>query len=93
MYNKYYKFEKEKGYDYDYKGSRALKWMKEEFQDKMVKYLGSKTFVKKQSRMEKIEMKERLGFKNEINPIIRIFSRINQKVERDMLVTGFNAII
>lgn len=70
-----------------------MKWMKEEFQDKMVKYLGNSTFVKKQSRMEKIQMKERLNFKNEINPLIRIFSRINEKVEKDMLVAGFNAMV
>ena len=70
-----------------------MKWMKEEFQDKMVKYLGNNTFVKKQSRMEKIQMKEKLNFKNEINPLIRIFGRINQKVEKEMLLAGFNAIL
>lgn len=70
-----------------------MKWMKEEFQDKMVKYLGNSTYVKKQSRMEKIQMKEKLNFKNEINPLIRIFGRINQKVEKEMLLAGFNAIL
>lgn len=67
--------------------------MKEEFQDKMVKYLGNRTYVKKQSRMEKVHKKEQLGFKNEINPLIRIFGRINQKVEKEMLAAGFNAIL
>ena len=70
-----------------------MKWMKEEFQDKMVKYLGNNTFVKKQSRMEKVQTKERLGFKNEINPLIRIFGKINQKVEKELLAAGFNAIM
>lgn len=32
--------------------------MKEEFQDKMVKYLGNKTMVKKQTRMDKVHLKE-----------------------------------
>lgn len=67
--------------------------MKEEFQDKMVKYLGKSTFVKKKSRIEKVQMKEKLGFKNEINPLIRIFDRINQKIEKEMLAAGFNAIM
>lgn len=70
-----------------------MKWMKEEFQDKMVKYLGNGPYVKKQSRMEKVNKKEMLGFKNGINPLIRIFGRINQKVEKEMLAAGFNAII
>jgi len=58
MINYYAAVEKQKGYDYEFNGSKALKWMKEEFMDKSVKYLGAKTFVRKQTRMDKVKLKE-----------------------------------
>lgn len=30
------------GYDYEPNDNQTMKWMKQEFQDKMVKYLGKK---------------------------------------------------
>lgn len=45
------------GYDYDCEDSKTLKWLKQDFQTKLVKYLGSKTYVPKKSRIEKIRAK------------------------------------
>jgi hypothetical protein len=64
MSNYYKAKEEQKGYNYECPESKAMKWMKQEFQTKMVKYLGNKEFVKKQSRMDKVHLKEQLHFKN-----------------------------
>ena len=45
------------GYSYEAGDSKILKWMKEDFQGKMVKYLGKKEFAQKQSRMDKVRLK------------------------------------
>ena len=66
--------------------------MKEEFHDKMAKYLGKKEFAQKQSRMDKVKLKEKLNFRNEVNPLIKIFSRVNQKIEKGMLWDGLTAM-
>ena len=42
MMNRYNKFESQMGYDYDPKGNTTLKWMKEEYNQKMGRYLGKK---------------------------------------------------
>ena len=81
------------GYSYNQDvESKTLKWMKEEFHDKMAKYLGKKEFAQKQSRMDKVKLKEKLNFRNEVNPLIKIFSRINQKIEKGMLWDGLTAM-
>ncbi len=74
--------EKRMGYDYEDNGNKVLKYMKEEYRNKMIKYFGDGVFEKKQSRMDKVRLKEQIGFKNQINPIVKIFSRINKKLER-----------
>lgn len=43
--------------------------MRQEFQDKAVKYCGGKEFSKKQTRFDKMRMKEETGFKLEELPI------------------------
>ena len=65
--NVYNRVESKMGYDYldDHNlESRTLKWMKEDFHNKMNKYLGKKEFAQKQSRMDKVKLKEKLNFKN-----------------------------
>lgn len=65
--NVYNRAESKMGYDYldDHNlESRTLKWMKEDFHNKMNKYLGKKEFAQKQSRMDKVKLKEKLNFKN-----------------------------
>ena len=63
--NVYHRFEKKMGYDYDnVEDSRTLKWMKEDFNHKMAKYLGKKEIAQKQSRMDKVRLKEQINFKN-----------------------------
>lgn len=58
----------------------------------MVKYLGNSTFVKKQTRMDKVRLKEELHFENKTNPIIAIFSRLDYMIEKRMVEAGFNAL-
>lgn len=70
-----------------------MKWMKQEFQGKMVKYLGNKEFVRKQTRMDKVHLKEKINFKNERNPIITVFSKVNRKIEQTLLFAGLRALI
>jgi hypothetical protein len=91
VYNTYHALEKQKGYDYSPSG-RTMKWLKEEFQEKMVKYLGGGTFVKKQGRMDKLHLKEKLNFSNDVNPVIRIFSKFNRIIETHLLRAGFQAL-
>lgn len=52
------------GYDYEDNGSQVLKYMKEDYRNKIIKYLGDGVFEKKQSRMDKVRLKEEIGFKN-----------------------------
>ena len=61
MFNR---FEEKMGYDYESEDSLVLKWMKEDFANKMEKYLGNKVFVTKQSRMDKVHLKQKLKFDN-----------------------------
>lgn len=63
--------------------------MKQDFQHKMVEYLGGGRKVKKQTRMNKVLLKERLNFQNKDNPLLRIFGRIDQIIEGQMLQYGF----
>lgn len=90
--NYYRAEEKQKGYNYECPESKTMKWMKQEFQDKMVKYLGNKDFVRKQTRMDKIYLKEQLNFENEINPIITVFTKVNRKIEHVLLFDALRAI-
>lgn len=55
--------------------------MKQEFQDKMVKYLGPDEYVKRASRMDKVRRKEELNFKREVNPILKRFTNVNRMIE------------
>ena len=56
--NMYNHCEHQMGYDYDFGSNKALKWMWQDFNGKMSKYLGKNEFVKKQSRMDKVRIKE-----------------------------------
>ena len=89
--NTFARFETQMGYDYE-SDNRTLKWMKEEYHHKMAKYLGKATFCKKQSRMDKVRIKEELNFKNEVNPLVKIFTRVNKKMEKGMLWDGMTAL-
>lgn len=80
------------GYDYESNGSRTLKWMKEEFQDKAIKYLGGRK-VKKAGRMDKVRKKEELGFDNQVNPLVRIFNRLNLNIEMSMKQHAFDKLL
>jgi hypothetical protein len=73
-------FEEKFGYDYEMGSSQVLDWMKQDFQDKMTKYLGNSAYVTKQSRMDKVRLKQALDFRPEVNPLVRTLSRVNRKV-------------
>lgn len=48
--------------------------------------------VKKMTRMDKVHLKEELNFKNQINPLITIYSKINRKIEHTLLGYAMYAI-
>ncbi len=77
------------GYDYEDDGNKVLKYMKEQYQNKMNKYYGSRIIDKKRSRMDKVRLKEQIGFKNEINPIVKIFSKIERKMQKGYFCIAF----
>ena len=81
------------GYYYSCNESRTMKWMHEEFEQKQKKYLGKGGAVKKMARMDKVRLKEELNFKNQVNPLVKIFGRINKKIENKMLSTALQAIL
>jgi hypothetical protein len=93
LWPRYSQYEARMGYDFDDKTeSRTLRWMRQEFEDKMLKYLGNKQRVNKRSRMDKVRLKEELDFSPEVNPLLRIFGRVNDKVERVLLFEGLDAL-
>ncbi len=94
-HNTYCRLEKKMGYNYNTDSNRTMRWMKEEFTDKLVKYIanrGSGEYAQKMSRMDKVKLKESLGFKLKVNPLIRVFSKVNSKLEKGMLWEGFQAL-
>ena len=58
--------------------------MRQEFQDKAIKYCGSEMFRKKQTRFDKIKIKAESGFKLEELPIRKQFRRADQIIEKLM---------
>lgn len=58
----------------------------------MVKYLGGGAFHNRLSRKEKVEMKERLNFKLQKNPVLTLFNRINLRLEGKLMRQGFEAL-
>ena len=57
----------------------------------MTKYLGRNGMVKKQGYKDKHTRKQ--NFKPEINPLVRIFSRVNRKIERELKYDGLAALM
>ena len=57
----------------------------------MNKYLGGDGMVKKQGYKDKYTRKQ--NFKPEINPLVRIFSRINRRVEQELKYNGLAALM
>lgn len=58
----------------------------------MKKYLGNKIHPHKSTRMDKVHRKEELNFKNQKNPLITTFSKLNRKIEANMKMIGLNAL-
>lgn len=90
MYTQYSRFEAKMGYDYPEGEVQVLDWMKQNFKEKMVKYLGGHPHVSKRSRMDKIEMKERLGFSLKVNPLVSTFTKLNNKITTFLLSSAFS---
>jgi hypothetical protein len=58
----------------------------------LLKYLGNGVYAKKYSRVEKAERKERVGFTLGANPLLAIFSRVNEAIEGEMKRVGFQVL-
>lgn len=56
-----------------------------EFANKAAKYIGGKTFSKKQTRFDKMRSKEELGFKLETNPVITKFKKVDAILRKTLL--------
>lgn len=72
------RWEEKFGYNYDCPEDQVDPYMRElrqEFQDKAAKYCGGYNFVKKQTRFDKMKMKEEMGFKLEEMPIKKKLKR------------------
>lgn len=78
------------GYDFDEKTAcKKLKWMKQEFEDKVFKYYGNRPGpVRRMTCMDKVKRKEELNFKMEANPILQRFSNIDRMIEDKMKRLG-----
>ena len=59
--------------------------MREEFRNKAAKYQGGKTFAKKQTRFDKMKLKEELGFELKMNPVITKMKRADEIMKRVLL--------
>lgn len=80
------------GYDYPYGTSQMLNWMKQNFHNKMNKYLGNQPYVSKRSRMDKLELKKKLRFSPKSNPVTAIFTSLNAKIETSMKAYAFSCL-
>lgn len=67
--------------------------MKQDFETKVNKYLGGKHHVGKMSRMDKVKRKQEIDFEPEINPIVRIFDRVERKLTNLRLYDAVEALI
>ena len=63
------RLEKKFGYDYDFEQSQPLKYMKEEFLNRTLDYLGKGEWTKKMGRKDKYEMNIELGRPLKKNPL------------------------
>lgn len=96
VFNTVARLEKRFGYSFDTPEDelcQTLRNQRQEFQDKAVKYCGGYNFCKKQTRFDKMRMKEATGFKLEELPIKKTFKKIDQmlvkELKRDALLALF----
>jgi hypothetical protein len=94
------------GYDFECDGKQCLPWnckelevsqrlkdMRQEFRQKAEKYCGGDlTSVKKQSRFDKMRMKEEMNFSLGEMPLRKKLRRVDLVVERAMMRVGFCGI-
>ena len=86
-------FERRLGYDYDDKTeSKVLKEMKQEFDQKVDKYMGKGDFMRKAGRMEKIRRKEQLDLKMERNPVVSTLEKLNKTFLNMKVADAFEVI-
>jgi len=57
------------------------------------KYLGNYTYVKKNTRMDKVKIKEELKFEVKMNPIIKQFSKIDNMIEDKLKLYGLRCLM
>ena len=56
------------------------------------RYLGGKTYAKKQTRFEKMSKKEGSGFRLEVNPILKKFRKTDNTLRKIMLSDAFSTL-
>jgi hypothetical protein len=88
MYRKVNRIEKKFGYDYDMGESKTLNYIKEEFLDNTVKYYGQGEWTKKMGRKDKYEKNLELKRPLKLNPMLKIFNRVETKLN---LISKFEA--
>lgn len=92
MINQLAKYERIWEYNFECGDNRTLKWMKEEFVNRLVSYFDNDNFVKKMGRMDRIKQKERVGSALKMNPLSKIFSRLEIKSRRQSKRDAFEVL-
>lgn len=68
--------------------------MKQEFEDKMFKYLGGHHGqIRHMTRMDKVKIKEKIDFKREVNPILQRFMNIDRMIEAKIKLYAFRCLL
>lgn len=96
VYNTVARLEKRFGYSFDTPEEelcQTLRSQRQEFQDKAAKYCGGYNFCKKQTRFDKMRMKEENGFRLEELPIKKVYRRIDQMLVKELKRDALMALI
>lgn len=83
IYNTVARWEKHCGYDFNVPETELtpmLRQSRQEFREKAAKYCRGDMFAKKQTRFDKMKLKEEMGFRLEELPIKKQFKRADQIV-------------
>ena len=80
------------GYNTEHDENDVLRSMRVNFMNDMARYIGGKTFTKKQTRFDKMKLKEEKGFQPKVNPLIRNFGRTENALRKILLQDGFKAL-
>lgn len=77
------------GYNTEGDENDVMREMRVDFMNNMARYVGGRTFTKKQTRMDKVNRKSELGFKPAMNPLIKTFGRTDKVMKKNLLADVF----